>query len=197
MKRQLVLLLTAVLALCTSLPAHEFHELHESPGPDETPYTHRVKAVFLHHFLRYLKWPDDYTAEPYNITFIGNSPIIPPLKQIAAKKTVNNRKIVIKEIQNIQDMDMDKCHILFICQPETESLKDILENAVRRHIVTVSDHDGFAKKGVAINFVMMEGRVTFEMNVKAIRKAGIYPSSQILKLAVLVGGEGGTKNDTH
>lgn len=192
MKKHLILLLTAVLAVCTPLPAHEFHEFHELPelqGPEETAYAYKVKAVFLHHFLRYLKWPDDYTAKPYNIAFIGNSPVIPTLKQIAANKTVNNRKIVIKEFQNIQDMDMEKCHILFIGQPETESLKDILENAGRKHILTVSDQNGFAKKGVPINFVMIEGRITFEINVKAIKKAGLYPSSQILKLAVLVEGE--------
>lgn len=193
MKRHLIFLSAALLALCVLSPADESPG---SPGPDETAYSDKVKAVFLHHFLRYIQWPDDNAAKPYHIAFIGDSDIIPPLKQIAAKATVNNRKIIIDEYQHFLDVDIDNCHLLFICQPETVSLKDTLENAAHRHILTVSHHDGFAQKGVAINFVLIKGKITFEINVKTLKKAGLYPSSQILKLAVLVeGNEDGDAGD--
>ena len=52
----------------------------------KSSYGDKVKAVFLHHFLRYITWPDRDQSGPYEIIFIGDSSIIPIIESIAKKK---------------------------------------------------------------------------------------------------------------
>ena len=56
-------------------------------------------------------------------------------------------------------------------------------------ILIISDSEGLARKGTAINFVIIDDRLKFEMNLKAIQDAGLRISSQLLKLAIPVDDE--------
>jgi hypothetical protein len=55
----------------------------------------------------------------------------------------------------------------------------------------VGEAEGLGFLGVAVNFVLREGTVKFEMNEQALKKARIQTSSQLLKLAILVNGKKG------
>lgn len=66
----------------------------------------------------------------------------------------------------------------------------ILQKVKHKNILTISDSKGFAYRGVAINFIIVKGKRKFEINTDAIDRAGLRVSSQLLKLAILVKGEG-------
>lgn len=151
----------------------------------ETNLEDNIKAVFIYNFTKYIQWPNSDTSRTFEIAIIGDSNIIIPLKEIAEKKLVDNRKIEIKHCQDIQDINM--CHILFISASENKRLHEILQKVKNRNILTISDCNGFAEEGVAINFVIIEGKVKFEISSGAINNAGLKVSSQLLKLAILVG----------
>jgi hypothetical protein len=154
----------------------------------QTTYSDTVKAVFIHHFLRYLQWPGDNTADAYTIAFMGDSPIIATLKKISAKKKVKNRGIIIKQFEQIQEID--DCHILFIPGPEISNLPGILEKVKGKHIVTVSEYEEGAPREVAINLIMIKGKIKFQVDPSVLKNEGIWPSSQFLKLAIIVKMEG-------
>ncbi len=103
-------------------------------------------------------------------------------------RTVNNRKILIKHLDNVQDIDT--CQILFISASKKNELDAILKKIEHKNILTISDSEGFAHKGVAINFVIIEGKIKFEINNRALERAGLQVSSQLKKLAILVEEEG-------
>ncbi|MCK4640786.1 MAG: YfiR family protein [Candidatus Marinimicrobia bacterium] len=58
----------------------------------------------------------------------------------------------------------------------------LYHTAIIRHV----NSKGFANEGVAINFVTVEGKIRFEINIRALESAGLRVSSQLLKLAILV-----------
>lgn len=189
MKKKWIILLIAALALSYSAASAE---------PGDTRYEdNKVKAVFIQHFLRYFQWPGDDTSAAYQIVFIGDSPLFPLMEQIAKKTTVNGRQLIVNRFENTDFSAIDKCHILFISEPGEIPLEEVLERTRRRHILTVSTQEGAARKGVAVNFVPRDERVTFEINMGTVRKTGLNPSSQLLKLAILLEEEGGTANGTH
>ena len=148
----------------------------------------KIKAVFIYNFTKYIQWPNYDTIETFDIAIIGDSEIIIPLKEIGEKELVNNKKIEIKHYQNIQDINV--CHILFISASEKSQLQNILKKIENKNILTISDSNGFANKGVAINFVIVEGKLKFEINSNAINQTGLQVSSHLLKLAILVEEEG-------
>jgi len=53
-------------------------------------------------------------------------------------------------------------------------------------ILTIGERKGFAREGVALNFVLVNEKLKFEANEKAINKMGLKASSQLLKLAIMV-----------
>ena len=148
----------------------------------------KIKAAFVYNFTKYIEWVDDDTTDSFEIGIIGDSDIIFPLQEIAEKELVNNRKIEVIHFQDIQDIN--SCNILYISASEADELRDILKKIDGRNILTISDSTGFALKGVAINFVIVEGKLKFEMNSNVINEAGLKVSSQLLKLAILVGEKG-------
>ena len=75
------------------------------------------------------------------------------------------------------------CNILLISASEKNQLQNILEMTKNKNILTVSDSNGFALEGVAINFVLVEGKLKFEINSNAINQAGLQVSSHLLKSA--------------
>ncbi len=152
----------------------------------KSSYGDKVKAVFLHHFLRYITWPDRDQSGPYEIIFIGDSSIIPIIESIAKKKKISNRTVQIRIIQSTGELDLETCHILFIGQSKKNELPKLLKESINHHVLTVSDQPGYALQGVAINFIKKEGRIRFEINLDTMKAAEITPSSQILKLAHLV-----------
>jgi hypothetical protein len=65
------------------------------------------------------------------------------------------------------------------------SLNYILSKT-RPGVLTVSEQPGFAEAGTALNFVVVNNRLKFEANLKAISAAGLKAGSQLLKLAIIV-----------
>ncbi|MES1224887.1 MAG: YfiR family protein, partial [Bacteroidota bacterium] len=61
----------------------------------------------------------------------------------------------------------------------------ILEK-VEKRTLTVSEEEGYAKRGTAFNFVIKNDKLKFESNLNAINAAGLKAGSQLLKLAILV-----------
>ena len=146
-----------------------------------------TKAVFIYHFTKYIHWFNDDSTKPFYIVVLGDGEIYQPLREIAKKKEVNQREIVVTQIRQIDSLK--DCHILFIPDSEKKIIPEVVNLTRNKNILTVSDTEGLAKKGVAINFVIREDKVRFEINSTALSDLNLRVSSQLLKLAILVKGK--------
>jgi len=146
-----------------------------------------VKAVFLFNFTRYLEWPEDNGLADYPIVVLGNGEIIAPLQEIAAKKSVGSVSIQVRQCSGLEDVGLPR--ILFISDSAADQLPAVLEKFRGTDVLIVGETEGLAERGAAINFIIRDEAVKFEINVKALKDAGIQASSQLLRLAVLVDGE--------
>ncbi len=140
----------------------------------------KTKAVFMYHFTKYVEWPESDSSETFNIAVLGNSNIAVPLKEIEKKKQVNERKIKIVRLKDLPDT-LD-CHMLFISRDWKGQLPEILKKTKDGNILSISDTKGFGRKGVAINFIIVEGKIKFEINGSALDATELVVSSQLLKL---------------
>lgn len=144
-----------------------------------------IKSVFIHNIIRYyVNWPELDTSDVFVIGSIGESDLIEPLKEITKNLAAHNKKIKIIHYQELADINT--CDVLFISEMKKKRLENILQRLQNKNILTISDTKGFANRGVAINFVNIEGKIKLEINTNAIDRAGLQVSSQLLKLALLV-----------
>ena len=143
-----------------------------------------LKAVFIYNFTRYVDWDAGSNAEnDFIIGVIGNSAVERSIAEIARINTVNNKKIVIRHFNKPEEIG--PCHILFIAGNNNFSLQSILDNTPKGAL-TVSERPGAARQGTSFNFVLLNDKLKFEANLKAISAAGLKASSQLLKLAIIV-----------
>jgi hypothetical protein len=166
-------------------PLFLFLFLLGSFGPiRESTEEYSIKAAFIYKFTNYIDWPYQLANNEFVIGIVGPSPIKRPLTEIANTKTVKGKKIVIRQYESAAAIG--NCQILFISQKTTEPLDEILAYTNARGTLVISERDGYASQGTDINFVVVDNKLKFEANLKAIDAAGLTASSQLLKLAILV-----------
>ena len=142
-----------------------------------------LKAAFLYNFTKYINWNNSDNRSDFIIGVVGKCPIIQSLNEIAKSNTVRNRRIVVKTLNNLSQVD--ECDILYIPKNNPFPLESILQN-VGNGVLTISEEPGFAKRGTAFNFIIVNNKLKFEANLNAIDEADLKVSSQLLKLATIV-----------
>ncbi len=142
-----------------------------------------LKAAFIFNFTNYIDWSGTESRDEFIIGVIGNSPINSPLEEIAKNKTVKDKKIILRQFNNANEISF--CHILFIGRETPVPLRDIFAKT-GKGTLTVGEQAGYAKEGIAINFIIINNNLKFEANTKTMQTAGLKVSSQLLKLAIVV-----------
>ncbi len=150
----------------------------------ETADEYDTKASYMLLFSQYLTWPKETPSDNFIIGVIGRSKISIPLNKIAQITKTKNKDIIIKQFQSVGDIEFS--HILFIPKAAKGLLDQILEKVKNSNTLLISENEGFAQKGVAINFVPSEDNVEFEINRAVLDQVGIKASSQLLRHAILV-----------
>jgi hypothetical protein len=143
-----------------------------------------IKAAFIYKFTNYIDWDSLLPGNEFVIGVVGASPLKDELDEIARTKTVHNKKIVIRQFKKLDDIS--PCHILFISRDTPLPLADILTKVYGKGTLTISERDGYAKRGTEINFIEIDNKLRFEASPRNISAAGLKASSQLLKLAVIV-----------
>lgn len=142
---------------------------------------YNLKAAFLYNFTNYIEWNDTEHNE-FIIGVLGSTEILDPLLDIAETQKVKNKRISIKHFQNSGEVEF--CHILFISREVTTPLASIKPKISKEKTLTVSENREYAVQGTAINFIIIDNKLKFEANIKAINETQLKVSSQLLKLAV-------------
>jgi hypothetical protein len=145
---------------------------------------YNVKAAFIYKFTNYIDWNTEISGDEFVIGIIGPSPIANSLTEIAKSKTVKGKKISVRRYNTAEEIGA--CHILFISHKAPSPLYEILAYAKDKGTLTISEQPGYASLGTQVNFVLIDNKLKFEANPKAIYAAGLTASSQLLKLAIIV-----------
>jgi hypothetical protein len=154
----------------------------------ETGYNeYEVKAAFLLNFAKFVEWPEaafPNADAPLRIGVLSDNHLGPILDRIIKGQTVNNRKLTLQISGNLGDLS--GCQLLFIGAAERNRVPEILKTLSGKSILTVSETPGFAQQGGVLNFIMVESKVHFEINVDAAQRTGLKINSKLLQLAKIV-----------
>lgn len=142
-----------------------------------------LKAVFIYNFTKYIEWDSSNTDNSFVIGILGSTPVASSLTEIAKVNMVGDKKIVVRRWSRPEDIR--RCHILFISRNSGSPLRSVLAKT-GKGILTISEEEGYANLGTALNFIIRNDKLKFEANLKAISDAGLNAGSQLLKLAVII-----------
>jgi hypothetical protein len=154
---------------------------------------YEVKAAFLFHFAEYVHWPEHVfpDAKPsLELCVLGKDPFGPLLDKTIGGKSVLGRPLVIRRLTTIDAAA--ECQILFVSASETKGMPEIIRAVTGASVLTVSETEGFARRGGIINFRVENDNVRFEINPDAAQRSDLKISAQLLKLATVVHGDEAT-----
>jgi hypothetical protein len=176
-------LATGVLLFALALGVSP-EEARSGPGRVDS---REVKAVFLVNFLSFTEWPAGKLATPAGrvvVAILGDPSFAAVVERAAAGHTVNGRPIVVQAVDDPEQAAA--AHLVFIAASQTRRLPAVLRTLSDATVLTVSDTDGFAQEGVAINLYTLDNRVRIEVNSTAAARAGIHLSANLMRLARIV-----------
>ncbi len=173
--------------LCTAASAFWCLAARPASGQDRLEREGRIKAALILNIAKLVTWPTGDTRELTVCVFEG-AQLVTPLASIEGE-IVQNRRVTVKQIQEASSAT--GCQIVFIGAGATARLADVQAAVFGHPTLTVGDVPDFAERGGAIGFTTRRNRVQLEINLQAAEASGLQISSQLIRLARVVGGATG------
>lgn len=148
-----------------------------------------VKAAFLYKFPGFVQWPASAPAAPdapIVIGVMGAEELAGELEAITAGRKVENRPIVVQRLRDPQAIN--GVHVVFLGAREKGRMETVARAARSAGALLVTEWEGALREGAAVNFVLVDGRVRFDIAVAAAEKSGLRLSSRLLAVAHQVSG---------
>jgi len=141
-----------------------------------------LKAAFILNFAKLVEWPESALKgkAEFCIATLGRSPLDRELAALNGK-SVQGRSVVFHQYNSPEEAG--KCQVLFISRSEQPRLAGILDSLGDMPVLTVSDQDTFCTKGGMLSLASEKGKVVFDANMHETQRAGLKPSSHLLRLA--------------
>lgn len=151
---------------------------------------YEVKAAFIYNFSRFIEWPPETADADGELYFcvLGRDPFGEALESLEGRE-VQGRTLTIRRLESIEERG--DCAIVYISPSHSEDythLLDILSHDTG--MLSISDIDGFAENGGVIELYLENNKVRFAINIEAARRTGLEMSSQLLRLARIIEGDG-------
>lgn len=144
---------------------------------------YKLHTVFIYSFSRYVIWPDNYNHGDFEITVLGDSPIMSALEEMAKTKKVGERNIKVNQISS--PTEIKKCNILFVPTGKSSELQEVMSRTVNQSILVITEEPGLGNKS-GINFIMKGGKLVFELNQTMVSRQNLKIANELSRLAILI-----------
>ena len=130
-----------------------------------TAQVEKFEALFMYNFAQNTSW-ENVGDEELIITVVSNQDIASILKTMAKSKTVGARKVVIKEVENINEVTPSQ--IIYIGDSKVKEISSLYAYVKKDDALVISGKAGQCKVGADISFKMESGKLRYEINTKTI-----------------------------
>jgi len=143
------------------------------------------KVIYIERFCRYIDWPsnsNNRNSKEFRIGIIGKYSYSKKLNYFFKSIEIKEKKVVLNEIKpssSLKDYDL-----IFINQSENDNLDEIIRKTKDLPILLIGDGIDFAKKGVHLNYKVINNQLKFELNLTKLKKTGLKINSKLLEIAL-------------
>jgi hypothetical protein len=163
----------AIAVLLIAIPAHAADRSLE----------YAVKATFLYKFASFVDWPQGSFARdtsPFNLCVVGRDPFAGRIQEAVSGQNVGRHQIVLRQLPKAE-RESD-CHVMFVSGSGTQSVAEALEAVSGTATLTVTDSAIGPVAGI-MHFVIVDDRVSFDIDNAAAARNRLVISSKLLALA--------------
>jgi hypothetical protein len=149
-----------------------------------------VKVAFLYNFMLFTQWPT-VLPDPVRLCVLGSSPLDGPLRQLNGRPLAGQNTLAVL---NVRPGDpLEPCNAVYIDDTQRQHTESVLARLRGLPVLTVTDGEGLAERGVMIEIRRRDLRLGFEVNLEPSTQSRLQFSSRMLKLASHVNAPRGTE----
>lgn len=142
----------------------------------------KFKATFTLNIIRYVGWPETAKQGDFIIGVLKSKEIADQLSAQSAGKKFGFQDVVIKEFKSTAEITW--CHVIFVSSYANfgKNASEIMQKAGKNSLI-VTESEGATDGGAAINFVIRDDKLKFEINKANAAKADLQISSKLESMA--------------
>jgi hypothetical protein len=141
-----------------------------------------IKAAFIYDMLKATQWPKAHAGRVV-LCVLGRDPFGAAWRSIEGRP-VGRGKLDVVQLQDANGLA--GCDALFVGTSERAAWQQIRGALAARPILTMSEMTGFAQDGGMVALMNVDNRLRFDVNLKAVRKAGLAINTDALEQANMV-----------
>lgn len=150
----------------------------------QVPAEEEVRAAFLYNFTKFVEWPapsGQKAGEPFRMCVVADADFTRVVDTIIRGESVLGRPLVLVTPTSA---DVARtCHLLYVSKRERDRVARLVAAVRDLPVLTVSDAPRFLDNGGAIQFVLDNRRVRFDISLVAADRARLRVSSNLLRVA--------------
>lgn len=142
-----------------------------------------VKATFLYKFASFVEWPQsafENESSPFNLCVVGPDPFGGRIHDAVTGQTVGRHPIVLRQLAKAEARS--NCHTILVSGRPGQPAAEALEVVSGTPTLTVTD-SAFGPVAGIIHLVIVNGRVSFDIDNVAAARNHLVISSKLLALA--------------
>jgi YfiR/HmsC-like len=143
-----------------------------------------VYSMMVYNFTKYVQWPDHAGSGEFVIGVVGNSDIYNTLNGWYGGKARGSKTYVIKRFNSASEVT--DCHVLYIDKSKSGEFESANSKVKGKGTLVITDKNGLGEKGSSINFKMVDNKLKFELNQKAIEASNLKVSGALSSMAILI-----------
>lgn len=141
----------------------------------------RIKGLVIFSMTKYVLWPEGGNELVMGI--LSNDQQIAGLfNEIAEHRSTSSKKIIIKSYSSVEAA-IAEADLLYIPNENSEAFIHLAEKNIK-NVLVVTEKEGLGKQGSAINLVTIDGKLRFEINKKAVERAGLKISTKLTEMGI-------------
>jgi hypothetical protein len=141
-----------------------------------------LKAEILWRALQFVEWPGDLgPAQPLQLCLLAPGALADALRGWE-QRTLHGHAVELRRVAG--PASAVACHIAYV------GADAVLPAQPPRALLWVGDSLGLTERGVMINLQLQQGRIVFDVELQAARRAGLDINARLLRLARYVRTEG-------
>ena len=139
-----------------------------------------LRAAIVLSFLRYGEWSQTPAAgAPITIGVLGRTSFAGVLHRTLEGKSVNDHAVRVVDLKNAHDAP--SCQVVYFATDKSADIKPALQGTAPLHALAIGEAKDFLDWGGAVNLLVIDGHMSFEVSLEALERSGVSISSKLLR----------------
>jgi hypothetical protein len=140
-----------------------------------------AQAMYIYNFLRHINWPENSVGDKFVIGVYGNSQTFDELVTFTRDRKIGTKLIEVVKINSVEEAA--HCQLLFVPNSKSSKISEIKNQIGNKSCLIVSEKSGTLDSGSAIEFLIVNDRLKFKINLANAKQQKLEVSKDLIDMS--------------